>query len=51
MVGLRADRGRSGATGRCSHEPTGWKAAEKLTPVAYIAWSLWLIGTGVVLVI
>jgi len=34
-----------------SHEPTGWKVAEKLTPVAYIAWSLWLIGTGVVLVI
>ena len=33
------------------HEPTGWKVAEKLTPVAYIAWSLWLIGTGVVLVI
>ena len=34
-----------------SHEPTGWKVAEKLTPVAYIAWSLWLIGTGVVLII
>ena len=34
-----------------SHEPTGWKVAEKLTPVAYIAWSLWLIGVGVALVI
>jgi hypothetical protein len=34
-----------------SHEPTGWKVAEKLTPVAYIAWSLWLIGTGIALVV
>jgi uncharacterized protein DUF4386 len=30
-------------------EPTGWKVAEKLTPIAYIAWSLWLIATGVAL--
>lgn len=29
------------------HEPTGWKLAEKLTPIAYVAWSLWLIATGV----
>lgn len=34
-----------------SHEQTGWKLAEKLTPVTYIAWSLWLIGTGVALII
>jgi hypothetical protein len=27
----------------------GWAVAEKLTPPAYIAWSLWLIATGVVL--
>jgi hypothetical protein len=33
------------------HEPTGWKVAEKLTPIAYIAWSLWLIATGVALII
>jgi uncharacterized protein DUF4386 len=32
-----------------SHELTGWKVAEKLTPLAYIAWSLWLIGTGITL--
>ena len=28
---------------------SGWTAAEKLTPPAYVAWSLWLIATGVVL--
>jgi hypothetical protein len=32
------------------HEPTGWKLAEALTPIAYIAWSLWLVGTGVALI-
>ena len=31
------------------HEPSGWKLAEALTPIAYIAWSLWLIATGVAL--
>jgi len=31
------------------HEHTGWKLAERLTPVAYIAWSLWLIVTGIAL--
>jgi hypothetical protein len=31
------------------HEPRGWKVAEKLTPIAYVAWSLWLIATGVTL--
>jgi hypothetical protein len=29
------------------HEPTGWELAEKLTPITYVAWSLWLIATGV----
>ena len=29
----------------------GWKVAEKLTPIAYVAWSLWLVGTGVALVV
>jgi hypothetical protein len=32
------------------HEPTGWKPAEKLTPIAYVAWSLWLVATGIALV-
>jgi Domain of unknown function (DUF4386) len=27
----------------------GWTVAEKLTPPAYVVWSLWLIATGVVL--
>jgi hypothetical protein len=27
-------------------EPTGWKLAATLTPMAYIVWSLWLIATG-----
>lgn len=31
------------------HEPTGWKVAERLTPPAYVAWSLWLIATGAAL--
>jgi hypothetical protein len=31
------------------HERSGWRLAERLTPVAYIAWSLWLIATGVAL--
>jgi len=33
------------------HEPTGWKLAEKLTPVTYVAWSLWLAATGVALLV
>jgi hypothetical protein len=28
---------------------TGWTVAERLTPPAYVAWSLWLIATGLVL--
>ena len=28
----------------------GWKAAERLTPIAYVAWSAWLIATGVALI-
>jgi hypothetical protein len=31
------------------HERTGFKLAERLTPITYIAWSLWLIATGIVL--
>ena len=29
------------------HELAGWKLAERLTPIAYIAWSPWLIVTGI----
>jgi Domain of unknown function (DUF4386) len=31
------------------HEHTGWKLAERLTPATYVAWSLWLVATGVAL--
>lgn len=33
------------------HEPAGWKVAERLTPVTYVAWSLWLVATGVALLV
>jgi hypothetical protein len=33
------------------NEFTGWKLAERLTPIAYIAWSLWLIATGIALLL
>jgi hypothetical protein len=32
-------------------EPTGWKLAATLTPITYIAWSLWLVATGVALLL
>jgi hypothetical protein len=28
-------------------EPSGWKPAGQLTPIAYILWSLWLVAIGV----
>jgi hypothetical protein len=31
-------------------EATGWKLAERLTPVAYVLWSLWLVIAGVTLI-
>jgi Domain of unknown function (DUF4386) len=31
------------------HERDGWKVAERLTPIAYVAWSLWLVATGIAL--
>jgi hypothetical protein len=31
------------------HEPGGWRLAERVTPVAYVAWSLWLAAAGVAL--
>jgi hypothetical protein len=33
------------------NEPHGWALAEKLVPIAYIAWSLWLVAFGVLLLI
>jgi Domain of unknown function (DUF4386) len=33
------------------HEPAGWKLAGTLTPITYIAWSLWLVATGVALLV
>ena len=33
------------------HESGGWKVAERLTPIAYVAWSLWLVATGVALLV
>jgi hypothetical protein len=32
-------------------ERTGWKLAAILTPIAYIAWSLWLIASGIALLV
>ena len=34
-----------------SFEPSGWKLAGVLTPIAYVAWSLWLIVVGVALLV
>jgi uncharacterized protein DUF4386 len=34
-----------------AHERDGWKPAERLTPIAYIAWSVWLIATGIALLV
>lgn len=32
------------------HEASGWKLAERLTPVAYVLWSIWLVVVGVALI-
>ncbi|MEV7135679.1 DUF4386 domain-containing protein [Arthrobacter sp. NPDC093128] len=32
-------------------ERSGWKVAAALTPITYIAWSLWLVATGVALLL
>jgi hypothetical protein len=32
-------------------EATGWKLAGTLTPVTYIAWSVWLLASGVALLL
>jgi hypothetical protein len=33
------------------NESAGWSVAERVTPIAYIAWSLWLIACGVALLL
>jgi hypothetical protein len=32
-------------------EPGGWKLTTVLTPIAYVAWSVWLIAVGVALLL
>jgi hypothetical protein len=32
-------------------ERSGWKAAAALTPIAYVAWSIWLVAVGVALLV
>ena len=32
-------------------ETEGWKVAAMLTPITYVAWSLWLVATGVALLL
>ena len=32
-------------------ERSGWKPAATLTPITYIAWSLWLVADGITLLI
>jgi hypothetical protein len=32
-----------------SHERDGWKVAARLTPIANVAWSVWLAATGIAL--
>ena len=32
-------------------EENGWKLAGAIVPIAYTAWSLWLIATGIVLLL
>ncbi len=32
-------------------EPSGWKLAGQLTPIAYVLWSLWLVAVGVALLV
>lgn len=34
-----------------SFEPNGWKLAGTLVPITYIAWSLWLMATGIALLV
>jgi hypothetical protein len=33
------------------NEPGGWRVAERLTPPAYVVWSLWLVAVGIALLV
>ena len=33
------------------NEPRGWPVAEKLVPIAYIAWSIWLVALGIAFIV
>jgi hypothetical protein len=33
------------------NESEGWSVAERVTPIAYLAWSVWLVAFGVVLLL
>jgi hypothetical protein len=33
------------------NEAHGWPVAEKLVPVAYLAWSIWLVVLGLALIV
>ena len=33
------------------NEPRGWPVAEKLVPIAYLAWSVWLMVVGIALIV
>jgi hypothetical protein len=33
------------------NERDGWELAGKLTPLAYVGWSVWLVGTGLALLV
>ena len=32
-------------------EPSGWKLAGAVVPLAYIGWSVWLLALGIVLLV
>lgn len=32
-------------------EPTGWQVAGRITPIAYVLWSLWLIAVGIAVLV
>jgi hypothetical protein len=32
-------------------EQDGWKLAATLTPIAYVAWSIWLVAVGIALIL
>jgi hypothetical protein len=34
-----------------SHEPDGWEVVGSIVPIAYIAWSIWLLAVGICLVL